>query len=169
MQIFKATRNVILQLSEIIGSLSPEQYTQSVEILTNASIGQHLRHIIELFQCLDSGYENGYINYEKRKRDRSIETDKIIAAELLHEIGAKLKKDNKVVQIEVNYDEFSHETVLIESNYYREVVYNLEHAIHHMALIRIGVLQVSDIVLPENFCVASSTIKYRKLSSQLPG
>jgi hypothetical protein len=48
------------------------------------------------------------------------------------------------------------------TNYYREMAYNLEHTIHHMALIRTGINDVSRISVPENFGVAISTMKYRK-------
>jgi hypothetical protein len=45
-------------------------------------------------------------------------------------------------------------------------MYNLEHTIHHMALIRIGISEVSDIRLSENYGVASSTIKHLQSCAQ---
>jgi len=51
----------------------------------------------------------------------------------------------------------------IHSNIKRELVYNLEHAIHHMAIIRIGVINIApEIELSEGFGIAPSTIKYYK-------
>lgn len=166
MQLQQAIKNVFVQLTDTLQQLSAEQYKQPSKILFNATIGQHTRHIIELFMELDKGYETGTVNYEKRKRDYLIETDKDFAASLLFEIYNRLNKPDKELILESNYDEHSNEVIAIKSNYYREVIYNLEHTVHHMALIRVGVTEVSGIKLPEGFGVASSTIKYRKECAQ---
>ena len=65
-------QKVFVQLSESLHQLTDAEYSQPSKILFNASIGQHVRHIIELFLCLEKGYENGVVNYEKRKRDYKI-------------------------------------------------------------------------------------------------
>ena len=65
----------------------------------NATIGQHVRHIVELFQCLENGYEKGIVNYELRKRDKNIETDKQLAIQLLHEISNRLIREDKPIEL----------------------------------------------------------------------
>lgn len=162
MQLQQTVKNVFVQLSESIQLLTREQYVQPSKTLFNATIGQHVRHIIELFICLEKGYEKGVVNYEKRKRDLLIETDKDFANNLLQAIYANLEKPNKKLLLESNYDEHSAETLTVTTNYYREIIYNLEHTVHHMALIRVGINEVSAITVPDGFGVASSTIKYRK-------
>ncbi len=62
-------QNVFVQLTESLNQLSNDEYIQPSKILFDASIGQHVRHIIELFLCLEKGYESGVVNYEKRKRE----------------------------------------------------------------------------------------------------
>ena len=166
MQLQKAIGNVFEQLSHSLEKLTPEQYTQPSQVLYNATIGQHVRHIIELFLCLNKGYETGIVNYEKRKRDYRLETDKVFAAEILDTVYAALMKNDKKLLLEAGYDEHTEEVLMIESNYYREVVYNLEHTVHHMALIRVGINEVSSVQLPDGYGVASSTIKYRKACAQ---
>lgn len=162
MHLQQAVNNVFVQLSETIRLLSPSQYIQQCGNLGNNTIGQHVRHVIELFQCLDAGYPESKVNYEKRKRDIAIETDKELALQLLQDIFGQLDKPDKELILHASYDELSAEPISIPTNYFREVAYNLEHTIHHMALIRVGIKEVSDISLPEEFGVASSTVKHRK-------
>jgi len=102
------------------------------------------------------------VNYEKRKRDYTIESDKKVAIGLLQQIPACLYKHDKNLMLEAAYDDSSNDTIVISTNYFRELVYNLEHTVHHMALIRVGINEVSAVKVPEEFGVAPSTIKYKR-------
>ena len=95
MQLQQSVKNVFVQLSESLHHLSHEQYVQQSKTLFNATIGQHVRHIIELFICLEAGYESGLVNYEKRKRDLVIEKNKDFAQVLLQKIYNGLERPNK--------------------------------------------------------------------------
>jgi uncharacterized damage-inducible protein DinB len=166
MKIQKAIQNVFVQLSESIRELTDEEYTYRSDILFNATIGQHIRHVIELFLELEKGYETGRVNYDKRKRDYTIESDRHVAMRLLHEIYLQLNRTDKNLLLEASYGETSSDTVLISTNYFRELMYNLEHTVHHMALIRVGINEVSTVLVPDDFGVASSTVKYKKACAQ---
>jgi hypothetical protein len=85
---------------------------------------------------------------------------------LLDKIHECLARDNKELVLEAAYDDNSTEIISITTNYYREIAYNLEHTIHHMALIRVGITEVSSIQLPDDFGVATSTVKFRKQCAQ---
>jgi hypothetical protein len=154
--------DVFIQLSDALYQLTDSEYTQPSKILFNATIGQHVRHIIELFQCLENGYDEAVVNYEKRKRDYRIETDRDFAALLLRKIYRNLNKPDKHISLEAEDYNETVKTVTISSNYFREIAYNLEHTIHHMALIRVGVNEVSGITLSDEFGVAYSTLKFRQ-------
>ena len=162
----KPLQQVFVQLSQNLNQLSDDEYRQASKVLLNATIGQHVRHIIELFQCLEKGYNDGIVNYEKRKRDYQIETDKDLATLLLKEIYQNIERSNREIFLEAEDYCGSTEIVSIPSNYYRELAYNLEHTIHHMALIRVGINEVSSVRLPEEFGVAYSTVKYRQQCAQ---
>ena len=107
MQLQQTVKSVFVQLSESLHRLTDAQYIQPSKTLFNATIGQHVRHIIELFICLEKGYDAGIVNYEKRKRDLVIEADKDFANRLLQEINANLEKPDKKLLLESNYDEHS--------------------------------------------------------------
>lgn len=146
------------EIISLLSNLENDQYTVCHQELSNATIGEHTRHIIEMYQSLLKNYENGNINYDKRERNLSIQTDKEYAIECMNEIQSKIDKPNKELILEqgiknVNYS--------ISTNYQRELLYNLEHSIHHQALIKVAVLKHPSIQLCENFGVAKSTIEYR--------
>ncbi len=161
MQLQKAIQNVFVQLTASLELLNEGQYTHASKTLSNATIGQHVRHIVEMFICLEDGYDSGTVNYEKRKRDIIIETKKEVACSLLKTIYEGLQKENKSLVLQGAYNDDTDEVIEFDTNYYREIAYNLEHTIHHMALIKVGIREVSDMEIPEGFGVASSTIKFR--------
>lgn len=166
MQLQEAIKKIFLQVSDVLDQLNCEQYNLSTPVLLKATIGQHVRHIIELFIELENGYETGIVNYDKRKRDHRIETDRFFAKEVLWNVFKGLNKADKQLILELDYSEVSQSSLSVQSNYNRELIYNLEHAVHHMAIIRIGINAVSLINVPENFGIATSTIKHRVSCAQ---
>ncbi len=157
---------VFLQLIAMLHQLSDDEYNRPSSLLNNSSVGAHTRHIIELFQCLVNGYLTGIVNYDDRKRDKKIEMDRFLAAQLLERIIDEMDKPDKLLKLKGLFSEQENEALIIDTNFFRESVYNLEHTIHHMALIRVGINQVASIKLTEHFGVAASTIQYKKVCVQ---
>jgi hypothetical protein len=150
---------VLNELAETILLLNNDKYAQKSSLLNGSSIGGHTRHVIELFQCLLTGYETGFVNYENRKRNITLETNADIASAALQNIAEEILQPNKILLLQSKFAEMELE---IETNYFREIIYNLEHSIHHMALIRVAINELTDITLSETFGVAPSTIQYKK-------
>lgn len=161
-----AILQVLGQLSATITLLSPEAYVLPSKYLSNATIGQHTRHIIEMFQCLITGYETGLVNYEKRPRNIQLETVPEEAIAHIQLLYSSLSKPDIPLKLETDYPGNTDEPILLETNFFREIAYTLEHAIHHMALIRVGLLETTAIQLPEGFGVAPSTLKFRQSCAQ---
>ena len=147
----------------ILGQLQNAQYTQQHDLLAHASIGQHTRHIIELYQCLLDGYATGEVCYDNRKRDIRIETDLEVAVASLEKIEYSLDRPNKDLRLVLEGEQGNCQ---IDSNYNREVLYNLEHAIHHHALIKVALIPMTVIDVPAEFGVAPSTLAFRKSCAQ---
>ncbi|WP_350290556.1 DinB family protein [uncultured Croceitalea sp.] len=160
---FNSSIQTIEQFKNILSQISQECYVSPCGELSEATIGQHTRHIIELYQCLIAGYDTNQVCYDKRERNKNIEESIPFAITQLEAIQEGLEKPNK--ELKVSY-ELGEDEVSLNSNYFREVMYNLEHAIHHHALIKVGIKAMTTIVLPDSFGVAPSTIQYRKVCVQ---
>lgn len=161
----------IAKLNEIQGLLSQLPaaiYTKPREILNEATIGQHFRHILEFYICLKQGTATGTVSYDDRKRDVQIETDldyvmKIIQ-ELTNFIGG-ISTDQSLI-LKASYSDTSGKNTLIKTTLFRELAYALDHTVHHLAIIRIALMEEKDeVTVDSNFGVAPSTVRYREQNS----
>jgi len=166
MQLQQAVDLTFIQLSDSLDRITPEQYRAACRNLSDVSIGQHVRHIIEMFRCLEKGYHSGVVNYELRERDPIMETEKDVALVQLRDIRKSLGKSDRELILEGVYMPDAVESMQFRTNYHREVLYNLEHTIHHMALIRVGIKELAPMDLPDGFGVASSTVKHKNTCAQ---
>lgn len=156
-------RKTLTELSEVIKQLSNEDYSSPCYELSNATVGEHTRHIIELFQCLENQYDSGQINYDLRKRDYLLQTNVSFAVTTINTVIDLLEKPNKSLMLFQTIDQ---ESLTIATNYHRELLYNFEHCIHHQALIKVALMKIDSISVENTFGVARSTIEYRKQCAQ---
>lgn len=152
-------REVLMQLVSCLDQLNFDEYTQKINLLSMGTIGEHTRHIIELFEQLLSGYETENINYDNRKREIRIQENIDFATERIANIIQQLERKDKQLLLTTLYN---NQEVSIESNYFRELIYNIEHCIHHQAIIKIALLHLGKTGIAENLGIAKSTIEYRK-------
>ena len=157
------TEEVLLQLTDAINQLEHVEYTRALENLSGSSIGQHVRHVIEFYQCMMKGCQQAIINYDERVRDKMIEESREFAVQSINKILFDLKTmdPQKPLVLEVSYEKGT--SIKLSTTLEREMVYNIEHAIHHMALIKIGIRETNNAIkLPKEFGVASSTIQHQQ-------
>ncbi|MBI1305230.1 MAG: DinB family protein [Bacteroidetes bacterium] len=156
----------LTELRSLMGILTDEQYTRKIEFLNGSSIGEHSRHILEMYQELLSGYESGVVCYENRQRDKSLETIKDLVLSRSETISKELNKPDLLLTIEQSFISNGIQTFRIETNYYRELIYNIEHTVHHLALIRVAVKELGiEAELSPGFGYADSTIIHRSSDS----
>jgi uncharacterized damage-inducible protein DinB len=160
--LFHSIKDSFTQLTVALNSITDDEYVQPSQNLSDATIGQHTRHIIELYQCLLNGYGEAVVCYDHRKRDAAIETNKELAKHLLVDIAARSEQPNKDMQLRAVYGDASADELIVHTNYYRELAYNLEHTIHHMALIKVGLKELNKAEVNGAFGVASSTVRHRQ-------
>lgn len=165
MNIPNACIQILNQLASLVHEIDEKDFTRPSEALSQSTVGQHLRHTLEFFICFEQGFRKGIVNYDKRAHDKLIESDKFIALGTIAKITAFVQNlnVNKPLKLEVGYDHTTEEFITIDTNATRELVYNIEHAVHHMAIIKIGVREVASYIkLPFDFGVAASTVRYKE-------
>lgn len=152
---------VFQQLADAIGRISDEHYCYPCNFLEGNSIGAHTRHIIELYQELVRGYKNGVVDYDQRSRNHQIQTQRRTALNILQDIIQTLPQENHSIIVLAPSIHAGAEAQPIGSTYDRELLYQIEHTIHHMALIRVAFKELGIGPLPEDFGVAPSTMAFR--------
>lgn len=146
--------------------LSAAEYTQPIPSLSGATIGQHTRHMIEFLDCLNRQASLGILNYDLRLRCEAWQTDPHAAKEVVRGLLVSLRtlKPNPDLRLRVAYGlEEDTPELELETTFARELVYNIEHIIHHLALIRVGLREIApDLPLSPGFGWAPSTIRSRQ-------
>jgi len=105
------------------------------------------------------------VNYDKRAHDKLIESDKFIALAALKKMQdfVSLQETNNPLTLEFGHELDANRYTKVDSNFQRELLYTIEHAVHHMAIIKIGLREVAPtIVLPTEFGVAASTLRHQE-------
>ncbi len=168
MNLISVCRDILGQLATLTDVINEADFRKPSVALSGSTVGQHMRHTLEFFLCLESGVQSGCVNYDKRSHDRIIETDLSVATVTIRRISDfvdRLDLDLPL-KLEVNYYMDREDHVVLETTSARELVYNIEHAVHHMALIKIGVREVAPYIdLDTHFGIAASTIRHRENGS----
>lgn len=154
---------IITQLTDLLNDVELSVYKDALRPLHYSTTGQHVRHITEFYLCLLQGYETGIVDYDARERNLLIEVDKDFTIEILEKIQKDLTNLNTDKLLTLKSDFGSNESIKMPTSFFRELTYLIEHTIHHLAIIKIGLNEVyPEIEIPKNFGIAHSTVKYRE-------
>lgn len=162
--LLSSLRCQLASLVSLLKLMDDKVYTRRCKIISDASVGEHLRHVYEFVECLVEGYEKGIVSYDNRKRNMEVEKNKAYAIEMLEKVGTLLSSEDKDLLLEYKAGE---EVLQVRTNYLRELIFNIEHIVHHQALIRVSIEDVQEIQLPKEFGFAPSTLDYLKKQSVL--
>jgi hypothetical protein len=155
-------------MQDYLHRLDAARYGRNIDSLGLSSIGQHTRHVIEFLECLVEQRSEGVINYDRRRRNKTIETDPGAAAAAIDRLLATLPgiDTEEALILESCYDDAHERSCRSQTTFGRELVYNIEHAIHHLAMIRIALKVVApEIPLAPSFGVAPSTMRHQRHGS----
>ncbi|NJN77220.1 MAG: hypothetical protein HC803_01910 [Saprospiraceae bacterium] len=165
----KGTQIISNQVADLLDIINNQYYSQSLSTFNGSSVGQHIRHVIDFYLCLISG-SNDFINYDNRERNPLIETDCLTAKNFIEIIAQKVQSmdiEQKVMVSSSFVDDEEEQLISIPSSVGRELMYAYDHAIHHLAMIKIGMqIHFPEIAISKDLGVAPSTLKYRKQCAQ---
>ena len=160
----QGTDIIILQMVELLNKMDAGTYAKPLSLFNGSSIGQHFRHIVDFYGCLVRGAGEGRIDYAKRERDVQVETQPLHAAEVLAAFANKVLDMKEQLKIEVVADfssDLNTERPIVESTVGRELMYAYDHAVHHLAMIKMGLKAVSpELEVDQRIGVAPSTLKH---------
>lgn len=168
MNLIEVVVSTLSQVKVYLQHLPASAYSRPLDLLSGASIGQHTRHILEFYDCLIAQHNTGEVNYDKRQRDHQLETDPQFALAVIDKICKVLPAcdPDQVLVLAHGYDLQEDQLVRVNTTFARELVYNVEHAIHHLAMIKIGLKTLSpELKLPSGFGVAPSTIRHKNTAN----
>ena len=159
-------KNVLCELLDKIAfvtqQLKPDEFSEPLPVLMDNSIGKHVRHILDLVECLCVSIDSGEINYDNRKRDELLENLPENTLFKINQLKTKISNLNPNTKVQMT-QRISDVEVELESQINREILYNIEHSVHHLAIIRIGIAHhFPHIIFPNNFGIAYSTVQYRE-------
>ncbi|MNU15527.1 hypothetical protein D3C71_36630 [compost metagenome] len=151
----KNLKELVCILEEIPEAL----YTQKSNYLFESTIGQHARHILEIYTTVLSGYEGGEFSFDNRKRNRLLEENVREMIFAINKTISYISKEDKDLICIIN--DANDQKNYLKTTYFRELLYCFEHGIHHQALIKVALKEFRWHNIPVNFGVAPSTIKFR--------
>jgi hypothetical protein len=164
-ELVQSVVEVLRQGEVLLTEITDENYTRTVAVAFNASIGGHYRHCLDHFRTLLDAATAGDLNYDHRERGTLVETDRFAALNATRELCegyAKLHPDflarTLAVTCKTSYSTSGSQASA--STIGREIMYSVAHAVHHYALI--GVMGgIMGLKMPPGFGVAPSTLKHQ--------
>ncbi len=147
----QAIENNLFRGIKLLENISDEEYRNTTIAPYNSSIGGHMRHILDVFDCVFQGLESDNINLINRKRDKNAEKFTKNGIEFSYKIIQKLRQIesedfNKIVKV---IDDLG--TGIITTNYTlaSALIQAHSHAIHHFASVGYIIAQLG-IQLPDD-------------------
>ncbi len=161
----------------LLSGLTPEQYQYIAFPYVESSIGQHIRHIADIYSALLAGLDSTVVNYDVRRRGASVESMLEVAQDELQSFRdsfaglldvAKESDDFTIftnsrlsVKSEVQLSE--QQFICIHSSFLRECVFAASHAVHHYALINV-IAKLQNIEMQKDLGVAPATASFLRSS-----
>ena len=165
MTTIESVRHINKQIQGILDQLTDHQYALNLDIFNGSSVGMHIRHIFDFYDCIVNGCDCDSIDYNKRDRNPSIEQNRIAAISAFTQMASLASNLNDHTSLSIVTDfsiDEKDDRPSVNSSIGRELMYAYDHAVHHLAIIKMGIkASFPEVILESHLGVAPSTIKYQ--------
>jgi uncharacterized damage-inducible protein DinB len=156
-----ALADLLTETARVVARLAPEAYAGSGVPGVSGSIGGHVRHCLDHVRALELGIERGLVDYDARRPDATVESEREAAVRSLLAAAARLRtlSDNALKRMVVVRTLVAPEGPVVESgsSVARELAFVVSHTIHHHAQIALLAHRAGSSRLPRRFGVAPGT------------
>lgn len=156
----KENIQALQQGASLLNQLSDSAYVHAEQSAFKSSIGEHIRHNLDHYDCFLKGLKSGRIDYSQRQRESRLEQDRAYAIaeisrllERLESLATEQDRPCVMVAEDVDRDQ-SHTTIK------RELDFLASHTVHHYAIVAI-LCRLQGISVHEDFGLAPSTLRHR--------
>ena len=161
---------------ECLNSLTDEQYLCSAPPHVTSTIGEHFRHLLDLFHAVYNAHNTGKtsgkettesgqaIDYNHRRRGHTVETSRQRAlseiSHLIHWLEGMTQDElkasvNLFTEVSLTHQQSQQMTSTLE----RELTFIALHANHHFAMTKVTI-SLLDIQVNDEFGLAPATLSY---------
>ena len=154
--------NSLLQISDILEVTHKLPEDQATEFYVGTNAGKHVRHVLDHVLTFIPSIKTGTLDYNRRNRDSDVETNWQAAQTQLKDILKTLKTldiNDKALEVISEIDTCSTENDTFTSNVPREVLYLINHTMHHAAYIKL-LAKNCGVDLPDNIGIAPATASH---------
>lgn len=121
----------------LLNSLSDQEYANNSTAPYYSSIGIHMRHILDVFQCIFDGIDKGQIDLSARQRNEVAETKVAVGIAYFERIISLLEEVceedlNKLIEVK---DDLGLGMITANYTLAAALIQAHSHAIHHFASI----------------------------------
>jgi hypothetical protein len=158
----KAFINSLLQVSDILDVVQGLPEDKATEFYQDCNAGKHIRHVLDHLLTFIVSVETGVLDYNCRNRESIEESDWHAAQAQLDQIISTLEAlpiGEQTLQVISETDSGVEMIEHFSSNVPREILFLINHTMHHAAYIRL-LAKGCDITFPEHIGIAPATATY---------
>ena len=155
---------LIDQIVETIQLIQESDFSRSMPVFNGSTLGKHFRHIFDFFICLVDQCNCSELDYARRKRDPLIETNKEHAIQSFRTVQKAISQldEGENITVYADFELSDGSKPSVTSSIGRELMYAYDHAVHHLAIVKIGLKTLDpEFPIDDHLGVAASTVRHQ--------